>query len=614
MSSQIPILTAKDLFKHLKIDPELPELRTVAGLDANVFDVLMKDVIHRFAELVQLAPASENHHHCGPGGLLLHTLEVVVMAIKKRRGYKLPLGGSLEDIGKQLHLWTYAVFAGCVLHDLGKLSASIRLVAHLKDGQERSWTPANGPLTQFPDAKTYRIEFRKTPYRYHEKLALTHWDLLPKYAREWIIEAPNIMQELTAWLWGDKYECGVLGEIIEYADRESTARNLQIPVEHRFSNTIPVIDRYLKLIRQWIEDGSIRTNTSGGMGWVDSSGCIYIVCRSLAEKLILECNSQGLKNLPQDPVRIYDILQEHGYAIPTDDGKAIWTIGVKSPTFFHQLTCLKFHVRKLLPPSRSIAPFSGVIATGDELNQLERDVKQEAASKQLAAQSIAPTADGGEVESVVITQDTAMVKNFQESTQDTEHRTDTNTAVSHVENEYSPGHDSVSPVTQEPGEMDSPAIAQDAASDPSILENATSNNVALIKNLTPESPDFAQKFFAWLQRGLLEKTIIVNNPTAEVHIVEEGVLLIAPAIFKTFLRLHNIDEEKHKNLSKRFRSLRKNIRNGDVNIHSYWVASSNKASKINGWLLPFNVIYENDFPIPKPNKYIKKNLGDNHST
>jgi hypothetical protein len=94
-----------------------------------------------------------------------------------------------------------------------------------------------------------------------------------------------------------------------------------------------------------------------------------------------------------------------------------------------------------------------------------------------------------------------------------------------------------------------------------------------------------------------------------VHIVDEGVFLLAPAIFKTFLRLHGVSEEKHKNLSKRFQNLRKHIRNGDVNIHPYWVSSTNRKTKINGWLLPFNVIYENDYPVPKPNKYIKKELG-----
>lgn len=584
MSKLLPVYTAPDLFSHLRIDENLSELRTVAGLDGNIFDVLMRDVIYRFAELVQLAPASENHHHAGPGGLLIHTLDVVTKAIKKRRGYKLPLGGSLDDIGKQQHLWTYAIFVGCILHDIGKLSATIRLVPQLKNGSERSWTPSSGPLTELPDVKGYRIIFNKTPYRYHEHLALIHWDLLPKAARTWIIDADNIMRELTAWLWGDKYECGVIGEIIEYADRESTAQNLQVPVDHRFSNTIPVIDRYLKLIRQWLENKSIKVNVSGGMGWVDTDGHIYLVCRSLAEKLIQECNQVGLKNLPQDPVRVYDILQEHGYAIPTPNGKAIWTIAIKTTAYSHQLTCLKFDVKKLIPSSRALTALDGEITIGESTDSDTETVQQQATA--FISQD---SKNGGEEENVLAskepmgTQDSNDIKESQVDIEDL--TSDSKTTP----------QESVEVISAETSKQESGALAE---------------NVAIIHNLSLEAQDTGQKFLQWLQRGLLEKTILINNTTAEVHIVKEGVFLLAPAIFKTFLRLHGLPEDKHRNLSKRFQSLKLNIKHQDVNIHPYWVKSSNRASKINGWLLPFNVIYENDFPTPKPNKFIRKTLED----
>src|SRR5690606_33437117 len=93
--------------------------------------------------------------------------------------------------------------------------------------------------------------------------------------------------------------------------------------------------------------------------------------------------------------------------------------------------------------------------------------------------------------------------------------------------------------------------SQDNASEPGE-SGAVASNIGLVRNLEYEAPDTGAKFLAWLQRGLLEKTILINNPTAEIHIVEDGILMIAPAIFKTFLRLHNLPEDKHKNLSKRF--------------------------------------------------------------
>jgi hypothetical protein len=123
-----------------------------------------------------------------------------------------------------------------------------------------------------------------------------------------------------------------------------------------------------------------------------------------------------------------------------------------------------------------------------------------------------------------------------------------------------------------------------------------------------ESSDTAHRFINWLRRGLVEKTLLINNPAAEIHIAEEGVFLLAPAIFKTFLRRHGFPEDKHKNLARRVNTLKLHTRNGDVNIHGYWVSSKNRKTKINGYLFPFNVFYENDMPIPAKNKYLTAHL------
>lgn len=603
MHKILPILSYTQLCDQLKLDPHQLELRTLFGMDEGLFSSLVLEPLRNYAEIVQLAPASEAHHHSGPGGLLKHTLDVLVLALKKRRGYQLPLGGSINDIQFQKHLWTYAIFAGCLLHDIGKLAANIRLIGIREDQSEFTWTPQSGPWTNFTSeeyykallkqdkkrkiSKTlgYRIEFRKTPYHYHDRLSLTHWHLLSHYGRTWLFEASHIMQELTAWLWGDRFESGTIGEIVEYADRESTAKNLQLPSEARFSNTIPAIERYVKLIRHWIEGNSIKLNANGGMGWVDTHGNLYLLCRSLAEKLIQECNSQGLRNLPQDPVRIYDILQEHGYALPTEDGKAIWNIRVITPQYTHEkFTCLKFEARKFTTPTRTLSPLEGNIEIlGDVVNEtIFTQIEKSTALK-------SSNTERNTMESAL---EHASVESNQDSIYETVEKISTHEiesteiAQEPVDNSHSTHKGSI---TQE-------------------FSNVTTEAINLIRNLEVDGSDTGKKFFSWLQRGLFEKTIILNSITAEVHIVEEGVFLLAPAIFKTFLRLHGADENKHNNLSKKFARLRIHIRNGDLNIHSYWVKSSNRASAIKGWLVPFNQIYPEESMVPKPNKYIQKEL------
>lgn len=605
----LPLLPAEQLLEHLKIDPHLRDIEQLASFDSGLFEELIKKPIYQFVEWCQLAPASQSHHHSGPGGLIQHTLDMVKISLKKRRGIQLPIGGSLEAINSERHQWTYAIIMGCLLHDIGKLSSSIRLILVRQNGTEIAFVPLGHNIKNIMLDKTirgYRIEFPDSDYRLHEKLSLLHFTMLPMSGQRWLISSSHIIKQLMNFLWGDRFESGVIGDIIEFADRESTARNLQIPSPERFSNQIPAIDRYLKLLRHWVTTGGVRINANGGMAWSDSEGFIYFVCRPLAEKLIHELNNQGLRNLPQDPVRVYDILQEHGYAIPTEDGKAIWSISVKTGDYQHKLTCLKFEARKLTTPTKPVSAFEGeiTILTGDEADS---DVAPQATVIPFKSAKIE------DEESILLMEDEQLnygkreVEGEPAATQATEKEPVRMEPVQETENE---SEKNMQETAEETGILDK--LRHESAKQKKETEapvaKISEDGIPLSPLFDFESSDTAHRFINWLRRGLVEKTLLINNPAAEIHIAEEGVFLLAPAIFKTFLRRHGLAEDKHKNLARRVNTLKLHIRNGDVNIHGYWVSSKNRKTKINGYLFPFNVFYEYDMPIPAKNKYLKAHL------
>lgn len=66
------------------------------SLSRRQFATLYLAPLERYAELVQQFPASENHHHAYPGGMLDHGLEIVAYALKLRQSYLLPAGVTPE--------------------------------------------------------------------------------------------------------------------------------------------------------------------------------------------------------------------------------------------------------------------------------------------------------------------------------------------------------------------------------------------------------------------------------------------------------------------------------------------------------------------------------------
>ena len=127
------MLSAVELLKpHALL---LAQVNELAGLSAAAFQSFYQPALNVFARFVQQLPASQLHHHADKGGLLTHTLEVCVLALKIRRSYLLSAQAGAEEIAKKQDLWTYAVFLAALFHDLAKPVAYQRVEIFSRQGE-----------------------------------------------------------------------------------------------------------------------------------------------------------------------------------------------------------------------------------------------------------------------------------------------------------------------------------------------------------------------------------------------------------------------------------------------------------------------------------------------
>ncbi|MFU4242221.1 TraI domain-containing protein, partial [Pseudomonas aeruginosa] len=77
-----------------------------ASLSKQQFEEIYRRPLANYAELVQQLPASENHHHAHPGGMIDHGLEIVAYALKVRQTYLLPIGAAPESQSAQAEAWS----------------------------------------------------------------------------------------------------------------------------------------------------------------------------------------------------------------------------------------------------------------------------------------------------------------------------------------------------------------------------------------------------------------------------------------------------------------------------------------------------------------------------
>jgi integrating conjugative element relaxase (TIGR03760 family) len=388
-ATEIPVYSAAELIERLNLASLLNTIRSKSALTHSNFDNDCLPVLHQVMELVQLFPASESHHHANPGGLLVHGLETLSHALSIRQGVLLPQGAQPEDIQKHQHRWTYAIFLGALLHDIGKPLSDLNIKA-FAGRRAFDWHPITGNLLQC-GASGYRLQFRESrEYSDHQSLAVTLMQrLVPQHAMQWLAAEPGVLKSLLDYLSGNAGEVPKLpqpvksanagaqhlgasnpiAQLVSRADQESVRHNLATGSRQRFAaaRSIPLIERLMGALREMlVEGGVLPLNRKGAVGWV-FEGEVWFVSKRLVDEIrayLLSSNrGSGFPSADRND-RLFDTLQEFGAVISNPmTHRAIWSVRIEqNDGWSESFTVLRFPLAKLFE-SESLypSPMQGVI-------------------------------------------------------------------------------------------------------------------------------------------------------------------------------------------------------------------------------------------------------------
>ncbi|HBP3616045.1 TPA: relaxase, partial [Pseudomonas aeruginosa] len=123
----LPPLSSMELLGTPRRRQLLENIWQRASLSKQQFEEIYRRPLANYAELVQQLPASENHHHAHPGGMIDHGLEIVAYALKVRQTYLLPIGAAPESQSAQAEAWSAAAAYGALAHDIGKIVVDLQV-------------------------------------------------------------------------------------------------------------------------------------------------------------------------------------------------------------------------------------------------------------------------------------------------------------------------------------------------------------------------------------------------------------------------------------------------------------------------------------------------------
>lgn len=374
------VLSAECLIGLVQGDKALKTMWVQSRLAAGVWQRDLLPAVHRYAELVQLMPASEAHHHAHVGGLLAHTIEVVMAAMTWRNGHLLPEGAAVEQMDAQRDEWTYVVFYAALLHDVAKILSDLRVVWRSPASPEPvRWLPISGTLAQV-SASLARAEYQVsfTPkalrdYQTHDRLAIVLLQsVAPPTALAFLSRQPAALEALSAYLSGSD-RSSLIAQIVQRADQASTQRALLQGSRARFvtATSQPLIDLLMAALRTLLKTGALPLNRSGAAGWV-FDGSLWLVAKRLADTVRTHLKAQA----PDEAVpgeskndRLFDTWQDHGcITLNPATGQAIWHVtivgelgqGGGQASYRHDLAMLRFPLEQLYgDPQHHPEPMAG---------------------------------------------------------------------------------------------------------------------------------------------------------------------------------------------------------------------------------------------------------------
>jgi integrating conjugative element relaxase (TIGR03760 family) len=515
---------AHDLLATPRRQKLLENIWQRASLSRSQFVELYRRPLERYAELVQQLPASQNHHHAHPGGMLDHGLEIVAYALKIRQTYLLPIGAPPESQSAQAEAWTAAAAYGALIHDLGKIAVDVHI--ELEGG--KTWHPWHGPIN-----RPYRFRYVKgRNYQLHgAAAALIYTQILSPQILDWLSDFSEVWSQLIFLLAGQYEHAGILGEIVVKADQASVAQELGGNPARVLSAPKQSLQRQLADGLRYLVRDTFKLNQPDGPsdGWL-TQDALWLVSKPIADQLRAYLLTQGVEGVPSSNAPFFNMLQDQGVIQTNAQDKAIWKATIDNGSGWRNT----FTLLKLSPaliwsaPNDRPAAYTGTleVEAGNPVEDPSAetqiavpaktsplDVEPRASPESVAPAQLSPfeipqhaSNNPAEFDELL-----ALLGNINEPLEDTKN------------NQVSAAHTA-------PPKLDD--------TQPSQTSNQGGTPQAAIEEGAPmpsNTAEIGQGFVEWLKKGIASRSIIINDTKALVHTVAGTAMLVTPGIFKRYV-------------------------------------------------------------------------------
>lgn len=301
----------------------IDKIRASSPLLPSEFTQLVVPVLQRYAAWVHLLPASESHHHYGPGGLLSHGLEVAMHAARMSDGKAVGIELPPSDRARYAPRWKVASMLAGLLHDLGKPLVD---VGATDIDRTMTWPAQAGPIYGWlQEHGLTHYQFYWRPGSRHERhkpvgTAVSREVIGPELLR-WLSDEPtqSVVDLMMLSIAQGKTRGNLMSVIVSDADSMSVEADLRKLAEKSRATGQGALNSAASLviaeIRSAVDDGTLPINKNGRPLWWTSEGLVGLY-PAVLDEVIPRLASKKIAGIPSSRPELAKLLCETGFVEP----------------------------------------------------------------------------------------------------------------------------------------------------------------------------------------------------------------------------------------------------------------------------------------------------------
>jgi hypothetical protein len=337
----IPVFSVDSIYDHYY--PKIKKVveysgigdhRRICDTNVRVIDELFEKVIKNYIGYIHMLPASENHHHSSPGGMIVHSIESSVFSQRYSQEHT-PESSGMQDLDRDaLPVYRYAAWLAAFMHDAGKVLRDVIVdaVDVYIDGNNTpvgnthnvpSWQPQKESLVNWAKrcaVATYSVTYIKD--RIHnqhnvDSVQLLHPVLGSGYALDYLLSTTaGVHSKLVRVLAGYDNGKDFLSTAVRRGDMLSTSRNVAKTAGSSYlvSETLSPSSKIYKAMQiarqEWTyNEPSANVFVIGGNVYLRYSKTFHSIMRTAKKHELI---------IPHDIRTVMTIMEDSGIIEPFD--------------------------------------------------------------------------------------------------------------------------------------------------------------------------------------------------------------------------------------------------------------------------------------------------------